>query len=155
MNVEEFLGQEIIDQVSGLKGVCTSITFKHTGSIVIGIQPRGDGNTLPDAQNIDPDAIECVIDGKRIPIVPVTDPTDYLGKMVKERVTSLIGLAIERAIYANGCEFYRVRHQKVGQYGEIVWSYLPSIDLSLVEEKNPTSVPTSRTGGPSEAVPRR
>lgn len=62
MQVE--LGDRIKDRISGLKGICTSITHWLNGCVRVGLQPeKADGGKIPDSVYFDQEQVEVVKKG--------------------------------------------------------------------------------------------
>lgn len=145
-----FLGQTVIDQLTGLKGIVQYIDEFHSGTIHCSVQPKGDGDKVPDGYNIDWQQLVLQVDGPSIEVTPVPDPTDYLGKRVKDKITDFEGVATHRHTHVNGCETYYVEgkyNPTVGKSHMFRVFAMDLIDLSpKVEEPKPVETPLKRTG---------
>lgn len=145
-----FLGQTVVDQLTGLKGIVQYIDEFHSGTIHCSVQPKGDGEKIPDGYNIDWQQLVLQVDGPSIEVTPVPDPTDYLGKKVRDKITGYEGTATHRHTHVNGCETYFVEgafNHAVGKTITVRAFAMDLIDLTpKVEEAKPVETPPKRTG---------
>ena len=147
----DFIGHHVMDEITGLMGICDSIVEYHTGSIQVSIQPRGDGKTVPDCYYIDMDNVTKQEESIRRPVTPVPEPTSFLGKKVVDSITGLKGTATKKFIYINGCERYHVTHATLTKDGMMGGTLIAAQDLVLDEPVKVEDKPKEekkRTGGP-------
>lgn len=160
----KFLGCMVRDRVTGLVGIADQYRELYTGSRQYSVQPRGDGKDLPQAYCIDVEQLEIAPGPSASPIVTVTaaPPTSIvLGDEVEDVVTGLIGYAVTKTIFLNGCIYFNVRENKkyAMKSGDPADSFVSHNQLVVrahrklqaeIEKLNPSSAtPQSGIGGPT------
>jgi hypothetical protein len=98
------LGMTVRDPATGLTGIATFRSEQMSGTVQIAIVPQGDGSTIPEGHFVDDFMLEFVDDGVSAR-APAADTTAKfrLGEKLKDTVTGLTGIAVDRTTYLNGC----------------------------------------------------
>jgi hypothetical protein len=98
------LGMKIREVISGVVGTAWSRRETLAGSIQFALQPVGDGKTLPESYNFDWQTLE-IIDSGVAHLASPEDPTVKVkpGDKVKDPISGMTGVAIEKYTYMNGC----------------------------------------------------
>ena len=150
MNPFDYLGLTVRDEITGLTGICNSIMEYHTGTIQCCVQPKGDGEKIPEAYYIDPDTLVLVTDGPTVNVVEPLITDNFIGKKIKDRITGSEGIATHRMTYINGCIRYSIKYLSKKDNEPSILT-VEALDAILVddgvrpkEEAKPT-----RTGGPA------
>lgn len=104
------LGMRLREVVSGVEGIAWSRRETLAGSTQISVQPSGDGKTLPDAYNFDWQTLEILSSG----VAHLSSPEDptvkvKVGDKVKNPITGMNGVAIEKVTWMNGCVKFLVQ----------------------------------------------
>lgn len=147
------LGVEARDVISGVTGVVTSILFKLSGSIMLGLQPKGDGEKMPEAWTIDEQIVEPVDGGRTIPILDAGAPLVALGHKVVDRLSAFKGTVTGIVIHVNGCVSVIVTSPKLNSEGATIEEYFDQKRLKItgagvsVEAPAAKRAPTKATGG--------
>ena len=97
------LGNIAEDEVTGYRGTVTAILEPATGMKQIGIQPRGDGNTIPEMMFIDAFTVKFVEDGIVARLPKPSEPKFEFGQEVKDLASNQTGIVTNKITYLNGC----------------------------------------------------
>jgi len=101
------LGMEVIDVTTGFRGIATSKVEQLNGNTQYGVQPAcvpDESGRYPDCIAIDQHVLDVVGKGQSDRVTEVTATTDVIiGNTVEDIVTGMIGTAIEKITYMNGC----------------------------------------------------
>lgn len=95
------LGYTARDKVSGVEGIITSLSELYNGCLQFGIQPVGDGKTVPDSWSFDVQQVEVLEH-----ILPQTWCNSHgpaLGDKVKDKTTGEVGVVSRKYYTLNGC----------------------------------------------------
>lgn len=152
------LGQTVRDKISGLVGIAIQRLDLLNGCIQYAVQPRGEGDKMPDAYNIDFQQLEKVDDGvSEMVTEPKPDPKFDLGSNVLDTASGVAGVAVVRHTFINGCVYYSVqpRAKESAMFPGV--PDLSFIDRNRLQENNAkTTLPTIRrmndpapSGGPT------
>jgi hypothetical protein len=78
-----------------------------------------------------------------------------LGTKVKDEVSGVIGIAVSRTEYLNGCIQYSIQPKlKKGETEIVMWN-IDEIQLFPVNKRKPTKKKKSNRGGPTTKTIRR
>ena len=147
------LGNIVEDIVSGLYGTACAILEPMTGMKQIGIQPKGDGNSIPDSTFIDEYLVEWREDGiaDRVPKV-VETPFEF-GQEVRDIASGQVGVITNKITYLNGCIHFGITTDSQENKNPEVF-YIDSRRVELVsngvkeklapKEAEPTGGPMTR-----------
>lgn len=103
-------GKRIKDPITGLEGICTSISEMLSGTIQAAITPMGNGTEVKDAHFIDIQLLEVLDDGISAKSTPADDTvTVKLGDRVVDRITGYDGVALGKDTFINGCVYFTVQ----------------------------------------------
>ena len=102
------LGNTAECQVTGLKGIVIQHLVPASGMHQLAIQPRGDGNTVPDAQFVDLAMLDYVDEGVAARATPCGTPKFTFGEEVREIASDQIGTIVQQVFYLNGCIHYGI-----------------------------------------------
>ncbi len=106
------LGNEVRDVITGFTGIAIQRSEMLSGTVQIAVQPRskeGETDKMPDAINIDVQLLEFVSDGIADRATQPDNVTLALGVEVKDLITGMTGITIEKTVYINGCVRYGVQ----------------------------------------------
>lgn len=108
------LGQTVRDVVSGFSGIAIQKLEQFNGNVQFAIQPKQkEGEiTYPDAFNIDYHMIEVIDDGVSDRVTKAVTTTLNLGEQVRDKVSGLVGIALDKATYMNGCVSFAVMPER-------------------------------------------
>lgn len=155
------LGQSVKDKVSGLKGIVSSKLESVTGNVQFGVQPKGDGADVKEAQFIDHFTLEVTGDGVSKDCPPV-DATVRVGLQdtVRDRVSGMTGVCLERLTFLNGCVHFVVQPAAATSGSEK--GLLPKsaclahgrleVIKAHAERATQDKITPTRTGGPNRSV---
>lgn len=152
------IGEEVEDTVTGVKGIAIYKNEGMSGTTQLAVQPKGNGDNLPEAWSIDWQTLKVIGFGQSRTAITPAKQTIELGDEVEDTVTGLKAIAVSRITYLNGCVSYGLQAKigkdgKVPEYVYVDWKRLvvtKSAKVPLHEEaKKPE---TKRTGGPSMRV---
>lgn len=147
------LGVEVKDVVSGMTGISTSLFYKLSGSIMIGVQPPSDDGKMAEAWTIDEAICQAVEGGRTIPAIDAGDPLVALGHQVEDRVTKFKGTVTAIMVHINGCISCVVTAPKLNKDGGLIEEYFdqkrlvikgPGVSKQAEPKKQ---APVARTGG--------
>lgn len=162
------LGETRVDFASGFVGLVIARIDMFSGNVQFGLQPRGGGDTIPEAQFIDYHMLSKVDDGIADSLPPIdTSVTIKIGEEVEDIVSGVKGIVVERVIFQNGCVYFaaqppaskktpnvlpeviRYPHKRLRSIGR---GLLPKPEKVKVEKPAETK-PTARgPGGPSRGA---
>ena len=107
------LGQTVKDLTTNLVGTAVNKIAYMNGNTQFCLQPKGDGNTVPDAYSVDYHLLEVVDEGiSARAIKSVEDKNIPLGSTVKCLVTGITGITTMKTFYLNGCISYLVEQKE-------------------------------------------
>lgn len=150
------LGNIVRDVASGFSGMATMKVEMLDGSTQYGIQPKVKAGEdadmkLPDAILVDVQVLEFVEDGiaAQVPAHPQTPL--ILGQQVKDEITGLKGMIIDRIFHLNGCVHYTVA-PKIGADGK--WTRSVQFDWKRLKVvgKGVSETITRKGGGETPAT---
>jgi hypothetical protein len=154
MRVEEIkLGREMEDTISGLRGIAISMHERIHGNIQVALQPKGDGEKMPEAYILDIDNLQVVEGGRVATAVKAPEVPLKLGEKITEKASGLKGVLIGKNTYLNGCVTFGVqpkvdKENKLPEINFFDWKMLePDARGKVVE---PTEGPATR--GPSSRL---
>ena len=147
------MGSEARDAISGISGIITSVFYKLSGSVMLGLQPKGDGEKMPEAWTVDEQIIELVEGGRTIPALDPGAPLIALGHSVEDRVTKFKGTVTAIVVHINGCISGVVTAPGLTKDGGLIEEYFDQKRLKVTgvgvsAEAAPTKrAATKKTGG--------
>lgn len=163
------LGVLVMDRLSKFTGIASSRVEMMGGNVQYAVQPQLNSEAkpgeFPDAMSIDAHTLEFVGPGLSADITAAGPTTVELGDKVKDIVTGLIGIAVSRVTFMNGCIYYNVQppietDKQTGMQAVPAPSFLNQQRLEVVKPKvAPVPTPTATTsgrvpGGPSTRAQR-
>lgn len=117
MSKELKLGMTLRDTLTGFTGIAAARVEMLDGNIQLAIQPYVGADTktgeMPGGMNIDIHTLEYVSDGISDRATTPNKYTIAVGDKVRDTVTGIEGIAIDRIVYLNGCVYYNVQQTKV------------------------------------------
>lgn len=148
------LGNEVVDDVSGVRGIMTAIGYFLNGSVMVSIHAKGKGTDAPKGLCVDLDQV--TYKGVGLPTTPPDDTSHIvLGTTCRDVASGFVGVVIAKSIFMNGCTQVDLlppaKDGKKMDAEAIDWKRLETIDTELKvvvkpEEPKPHK-PTK--GGPS------
>jgi len=159
------LGVTARDKVTGLLGIVAHKAEMLTGNIQWAIQPRGDGEKVPDAMMVDFHLLEVLDEGVSKLLPPVDDTvTVRLGEEVEDILTGLKGVPIDKITFMNGCVYFWVQPKmdkktsKIPESKMVPHSRLKTVGAGLSKPDVPppaaAAPPAKRPpGGPMRRAP--
>lgn len=105
------LGSAVQDILTGVTGIASVRCDLIAGNTQYTVQPKSkDGDSMPDAWNIDEHTLEVTGPGISDRATPVPEDTVVfqLGQKLRCRITGFEGIASGRMTHMNGCVFYRL-----------------------------------------------
>lgn len=142
------LGYKARDKASGLEGVITSLSELYNGCLQFGIQPAGDGKTVPDSWSFDVQQVEIL--EHSLPQTWCKSHGPALGDKVKDKTSGDIGIVSRKYYTLNGC--VSALMEIPGNYFKApreVWNLVEK--LTVLESayhqpvENPTGAASTRT----------
>lgn len=106
------LGNEVRDVITGFTGIAIQRSEMISGTVQLAVQPRskeGETDKMPEAINIDIQLLEFVSDGIADRATHADDVALALGVEVRDLITGMTGVTVEKTIYINGCVHYGVQ----------------------------------------------
>ena len=152
------LGQEVKCVVTGLTGTVTQRIEKFNGSIQFAVQPKNeDGRTVLEATVLDHQYLEVIGDGLKDKVIEHVETDIKLGQELKDKVSDFRGIAMEKAIFINGCVYFWVvpKSQPNDDGKAPVGTYLSVERLEVVGDgllKSAAKPSVKSPGGPSRSV---
>lgn len=151
------LGREVVDLVTGLKGIVTSWHENLGGIEQAGVTGEATGDKPGEIQCYDIVQLDVVAGGRVVPKVDAPKDRPFnLGDEVREVITGFKGKIIEFTTFLNGCCYAVIQPpvdpSKPGKWPERVQLAFPRIEL-VKKVEAPIAKP--KTGGPSRAVMAR
>lgn len=142
------LGFKARDKVSGVEGIITSLSELYNGCLQFGIQPAGDGKTVPDSWSFDIQQVE-VLDKVLDNTMSIKD-LPALGDKVKDKTNGDIGIVSRLYYTINGCVSALV--EVSGNYFKAPREYWALVEkLTILESaylrpvEKPTGAASTRT----------
>lgn len=117
------LGTIVRDKVTGLKGVAENRATYLYGCDRYCIQPKAkEDGAIPESIMVDEPQLE-VVEGELRAMIPYGEPEQKidLGCVVKDPIRGMVGTAIGRAVYLNGCSRILVQQKQVGDKDPASW----------------------------------
>lgn len=163
------LGQTVRDLISGFTGIAASKVDLMNGNVQFALQPKllakATPGEYPDSVNIDFHTLEFVDAGLSDRVTAPGPTTIQLGDKVRDTVTQLEGIAVNRITFMNGCIYYNVQGvaEKDKQTGLMVAPPREFVMQSCLETVRPAVValPTPKPstagrvpGGPATRAQR-
>ena len=111
------LGKNYECEITGFKGMATSIVRFSSGMVQVGLQPKCGENTgtMPDAILMDVNMVRKVDDGladKVTPQIIADEDMIPIGSDVQDKLTHMKGTVLAQMIYMNGCVRYDVAESR-------------------------------------------
>lgn len=151
------LGITVRDLISGFTGIIASKVELMNGNVQYAIQPKltseAKPGEYPDSVQIDFHTLDYVDDGLADRVTAPGATTINLGDKVIDTVTNLVGIAVNRVTFMNGCIYYNVQQpaEKDKHTGLITVPERQFVMQSCLETVKPLVVtppaPTASTGG--------
>lgn len=170
---EPQLGNVVRDVTTGVTGIATQYSEMLSGTVQMAVQPllpektkcAGPADPAFPALNVDVGLLDFVSDGIADRVQPATADHIDLGNVVEDKVTRLVGTAITRTTFINGCVYYHVLPQQTAKQREegkepessfVAVQRLRVHNEGLAAEmaENLAAPPATRPGGPSTRAPR-
>jgi hypothetical protein len=160
------LGSEVIDVVSGVKGLAVSMAEHISGNVQYAVQPKSeDGKSMLDAWNIDFQSLEVTGPGLSIRAKTPRVATIPLGVKVRDTASLFVGTTITKVTYMNGCVSYGVvpemeKKALINSIPDTAYIFVDRLELVNLRDKlaQKTEVPSVAkpeiTGGPSTRAHR-
>jgi len=159
MKLEEIkLGLKVRDVITGLEGILTSITESLSGTVQVGIQPRGDGDKIAESWCIDYQSVDVIDEGvsARLPAIDDTVVVQ-LGDEVEDLVSGHRGMTTRKIIFVNGCVHFTVTG-KINKDKRALEENLDHKTLKVIgvglSKRAPEPAKKTKTGGPMTRAPR-
>lgn len=107
---ETRLGVLARDTVTGFEGIVSARIEMMTGNIQFAIQPKGKADTMVDARGMDFHLLEEIGPGvaDKLPAIDQT-ATIKIGQKVRDTVSGLVGVTIDKTTFQNGCVYFNVQ----------------------------------------------
>lgn len=148
-------GDIVRDRITGYQGVVVARTRWLNNCDRLSVQPREvkDGKPI-EARSFDEPNLEFV-EGTDIKVFKVSRPDVKieLGDTVQDAITNLVGIAIGRTEWMNGCSRVLVQPKELKDGLPVEGSTIDESDLILVSRPEVTPA-AKKTGGP-RPEPRR
>jgi hypothetical protein len=148
MNKAILLGAIVTELTSGFRGTVIIKYIERSGNVRYAVQPKGDGEKIPDAMVFDQNSLEYVDAGISDRCVePDSRAFELeLGCEVKDRISGFKGICTSRSVHLNGCVLYTITAQKVTTKEEegiksFHWYDVERIGYGLLPK--PTPAPTA------------
>ena len=116
------LGNVVRDPITGFTGTAIQAVTLLNGTIQFAVQPKcgvkkkddepSEPDKLPEAYNFDTHLLEFVEEGIAAKVTPPATAKLSLGDQVKDEITGIIGIAVNEAIFINGCRYFSVQPEK-------------------------------------------
>lgn len=147
MSLELKLGVTVEDMVTKMQGTVVSRSEHMTGMVQYGVQPQGDGKTIPESFDFDPHMLVVLDDGVSKHATPCPEPSIKLGVRAKDKVTEIEGVVTRLVFSLNGCVYGALVPKSTDKEHKIL--YLDHTRfIELPEEPIKPEAPTRR-GGPT------
>lgn len=148
MTQEIKLGNIVEDRVTGIKGTAYQYYYRSNGNRLIGVQPRGDGNTMPEAVFIDDFSLIVIEDGLAADLPEPAKTNIEIGMEVVEIASKQTGVVTAKALFMNGCINFEVTTKSVDNKSpEMFW--VDHTRIEVVGDGIKTAIKkTPETGGP-------
>ena len=159
------LGTEVFEALTQIQGILVQRAEQISGNIRYAIQPPGGGADVPEALMVDWHTLLIIGPGYSAVASKVKSRTNIkLGEQVEHAVNGMRGIAVEKTIFMNGCEFLEV-HGKIDKehpQGSIVcdssflWKKIGN-GLGLKDVGDEAAVQAAKEkppGGPMDRLPR-
>jgi hypothetical protein len=107
---ETRLGVLARDIVTGFEGIVSAKIEMLTGNVQYAIQPKGKADTMVDARGMDFHLLEEIGPGvaDKLPAIDAT-VTIKVGEKVRDTVSGLVGVTIDKTTFQNGCVYFNVQ----------------------------------------------
>lgn len=104
------IGNTVRDIVTGIQGIAAARVEFVSGNIQFTVQPVSKDNAYVEALAHDEQQLDFVDDGVAARSTPAPTSTGItLGEKVKDMVTGLVGIAVRKTTFLNGCVYYAVQ----------------------------------------------
>ena len=147
------LGNIVEDIVTGLRGTATAILTPMTGMKQIAIQPKGNGDSIPESSFIDEYLIEWREDGVADRLPPVEEPDFHFGQEVRDIASDQVGKITSKITYLNGCVHFGVTTTSQKNKNPEVF-YIDHRRIELVSDGVKAKVPATNSAGPGGPMTR-
>ena len=153
MNELELLGKHCRDIVSGLEGICIGVVEWMYGCRQFVLQPKAeDGMKRHYSSFYFEKQLEVLDDGVTDKVgIPEYRPQQYFGKECRDKVTSVAGMCIGRAIWLFNCDQYvlEIQPEDHAKDSRLLWLDDGRVEPMESQEKtiDPETVTGSRAGG--------
>jgi hypothetical protein len=149
------IGFEVVDVVTGIKGVVTSWHEILGGSEQAGVTGEATGDKAADVVSYDVIQLERVANGRLVPRVDALPHSFALGDETSDTITGFTGKIVELVTFLNGC-VYASLQPPVNEKKEFPDKVFLSIARLEIKAKAVQPKPAvKRPGGPMRAVMRR
>lgn len=151
----KFLGKEVQDAVSGVKGICTGFTLQANHNVMITITPRTENNTYQEPWLYDHNIVDITGEGVSNRVI-FPEPTPFkIGSKVRDKISGYEGIITEQHFFLSGCVNHSVAATDVLEKGVPVNKPFVTERLELVgEDKSISEAPKTKTGGPNKRIER-
>ena len=163
------LGHVAADRVTGFTGTVIAKEEALNGNVRFGLQPKckpGEEDKYPTAEYLDYHMLEFVSEGiaDTVQTPNALSLMLELGTQVQDRASGIVGVAISRNIFHNGCVYYNVVPEKLDKpllsgvppsdflSAERLQPYVAPVSKKPVKEK--LAIPQTKAGGPSTTLRR-
>jgi len=147
MKQEIKLGNIVVDVVTGMRGTATQFYIRSNGNKLIGIQPKGDGKTIPEVVFSDEYSI-MFVENNIADGLPEPAHTDIeIGMEVVEIASGQTGIVTSKNIFLNGCINFEITTKSIDNKSpELFW--VDHTRLLIVGEGITGNIKKTQTGGP-------
>lgn len=141
------MGQYVKCRITDFEGTVTSLTKYLQDASKAGVQPKGDGKSIPDSMDIDTTQLDVVTDSDGLSIEDYDQRISF-GSKVRCKLTGYEGITYGICWYMNGCVRYGVqpKHDKKKEKLD-KGSWFADTTLEVLSKED-VKVKQSRTGGP-------
>jgi hypothetical protein len=153
-------GQTVKDTLTGFQGVITQTIEHMSGNIQYAVQPPiKEAGVMPDAIYLDAHTLEVIDSAFVKKVTPAVKCDIKVGQKVLDKATGVIGIAVSKSIYFNGCVSFLVLppvndKSLTGESPGGNWVSavrLEVVDDGLVKVAKPAS--QAKPGGPASRAP--
>jgi hypothetical protein len=158
------IGRTVRDKVTGFTGIAQAMTEFMTGNVQLGVQPPAKDGSLPESIAMDIHQLEDA-PGASVDVIapPPTHQLPKLGEKFEDIVSGVVGIAVRRTTFINGCVYYTIQSPPTKD-GSIIehffeWKRLKrvsaGITATLAKTTTPEKTSTRAPGGPNTRIPMR
>ena len=148
MNFKYEIGDEVLDSISGFKGVITARTEYLYGTINYHVKPMELKDNKPqEEESIEEPQVQLLTKNK-LKVEGDFEPRFNLGDVVRDSLTSYKGTVVARVYYINGCIHVGVKSSELKDGAPLPSVWFNQDQVELLEETKQTE--RKSNGGPEE-----